>query len=296
MHNLKEEKNRLRLFVLLILLIMVACKQGPVEKGMDLSHIAFQEKDKEMVEEVLSYFAAEKEAPISDLMVMVATFFQGTPYVAHTLESKEEHLIINLREMDCTTFAENCLAISRTLQSEDPSFAQFARELQHIRYRHGVIDGYPSRLHYFCDWIYDNQQKELIRDVSEEIAQTPLYKEISFMSTHPESYRQLSDSASLISLIAEQEKEISARDLYYVPEDKIAELEDKLMDGDIVGITTGIDGIAISHVGILVRKAGRLHVIHASSKAKKVVVSGGTLEAYLFESKSATGIMVARPL
>jgi len=272
-------------------------KPGKAEKpGIDLTRFSFKEADKEIVEEVLGFYAAEKEAPSSDLMVMVASFFQGTPYVAFTLESEDEHLIINLRELDCTTFAENCLAISRTIQSEIPSFEQFAMELQHIRYRDGRIDGYPSRLHYFCDWIYNNQQKKLIRDVSREIAQRPLSKQIHFMSNHPESYRQLKDSALLVEAIAAQEKEISAREMFFIPESDIEEVEDQLMDGDIVGITTGIEGIAISHVGILVRKAGRMHLIHASSKAEKVVVSENTLEAYLLNSKSATGIMVARPL
>jgi hypothetical protein len=36
--------------------------------------------------------------------------------------------------------------------------------------------------------------------------------------------------------------------------------------------------------------------MHASSLAEEVVVSEGTLEDYLLGSKSATGIMVARPL
>jgi hypothetical protein len=68
------------------------------------------------------------------------------------------------------------------------------------------------------------------------------------------------------------------------------------MDGDIAGITTGIEGIAIQHVVILVRKEGRIHLMHASSKAEKVAVSDFTLEEYLLNSKSASGIMLARPL
>jgi len=68
------------------------------------------------------------------------------------------------------------------------------------------------------------------------------------------------------------------------------------MDGDIAGITTGIEGIAIQHVVILIRQEGRIHIMHASSKAEKVVVSDFTLEEYLLNSKSASGIMLARPL
>lgn len=296
MVNFFETRGGLRMSLMLALLLLLACNPRPEIPGIDLTKITFQEEDKKIVEEVLDFYSAEKAAATSDLMVMVASYFQGTPYVAHTLESKEEHLIINLREMDCTTFAENCLAISRTLKSENRSFEQFAIELQKIRYRDGLIDGYPSRLHYFCDWIYNNQQKTLITDISSQIAQTPLPKQINFMSTHPDSYAQLKESSALVDIIAQQEKEISSRKMFFLPESRIAELEDQLMDGDIAGITTSVEGIAISHVVILVRKSGRIHMIHASSLARKVVVSENTLEAYLLNSKSATGIMVARPL
>jgi hypothetical protein len=249
--------------VMLALLTGLACKPVAQETGMDLSQVTFQKDDKVILEEVLEYFASEKAASTADLMVMVASYFKETPYVAFTLESEKEQLIINLREVDCTTFAENCLAISRTIRSENPSFEQFAAELQHIRYRDGIVDGYPSRLHYFCDWIHNKQQNKLIADVSGEITLTPLNKQINFMSTHPDAYARLKDNDS---------------------------------DGDIVGISTGIDGLAISHVGILVRKSDRIHLIHASSQAEKVIVSEGTLEDYLLNSKSATGIMLARPL
>ena len=132
--------------------------------------------------------------------------------------------------------------------------------------------------------------------MSEEIAQTPFPKQINFMSSHPDSYRQLKDSIPLVEAIAAQEKLISARKMFFIPETKIAELESKLMDGDIVGITTGIEGIAIQHVVILIRQEGRIHFMHASSKAEKVVVSDISLEEYLLNSNSASGIMLARPI
>jgi len=284
------------LLTLLILTFLLSCNSPTKNPGLESDAIIYQEKDKEILEQVLELCAADKEATTSALMVKVGLFFQGTPYVAHTLETEEEQLIINLRELDCTTFAENCLAISRTIKSESPDFKQFTAELQNIRYRDGTIDGYPSRLHYFCDWIYNNQKKNLIKDMSEEIAQTLFPKEINFMSTHPGSYMQLKDSISLVDRIAIQEKEISSRKMSYIPETRIAEVESKLMDGDIAGITTEIEGIGIQHVVILIRQEGRIHLMHASSKAEKVAVSEITLEEYLLNSKSASGIMLARPL
>jgi len=259
-----------------------------------LKGVVYLQNDKQIFEKILQQFSAEKNTPIADLVVKVGAFFKETPYVAHTLEIEPEQLVVNLRELDCTTFAENCLAISRTIKSENPSFGQFTRDLQNIRYRNGKIDGYPSRIHYFSDWIFENNKRSFINDVSEEIAKIPYPLKVNFMSTHPASYVQLKDS-TLIPVIANQEKEISARTMFYIPEEKLTEFEHLLKDGDIAGITTTQKGMDISHVVILQRVAGKIHILHASSTAKKVILSDESLEEYLKSSKSATGIMVTRP-
>ncbi len=101
------------------------------------------------------------------------------------------------------------------------------------------------------------------------------------MSTHPDSYKQLMDSARFIPIIEKQEKEISGRTMYYIPEDKIASIENLLTDGDIAGITTNIKGMDIQHVVILIHREGRIHILHGSSSAGKVVISDNTLEDYL---------------
>lgn len=116
------------------------------------------------------------------------------------------------------------------------------------------------------------------------------------MSTHPASYRQLKSDPSLIENIRTQEQVLSARTFHFISEDRISDLEPGLEDGDILGITTNIDGLDVLHVGILQRKNGIIHLWHASSRQGKVVLSEETLEAYLANSRSANGIMVARPL
>lgn len=280
----------------IIYLLLTSCTfKGNVETEK-FKTVSTQE-DKEIVEQIFELFAEETNSPTSVLMVKLGTYFEGTPYVSHTLEKEgEEQLVVNLRGLDCTTLVENCLALSKTIQSGEHTFGQFTKELKNVRYRSGKIEGYPSRLHYTTDWIFDNQQKKLVRNLSKEIGATPYPKEINFMSTHTDSYRQLKDSSHLVQIIAQKENDINSRQHFYIPEEKLAEVENQLMDGDIVGITTSVDGLDISHMGILIRKGGRIHLLHASSAAEKVVLSEETLEEYLLNSKSATGIMVARPL
>jgi hypothetical protein len=255
-----------------------------------------EQADRAILESVFSSMDDFQASSTSELMIRIGDFFLGSPYAERTLEEEPENLVVNLREFDCTTFAESCLAISRTIQSGKLSFEQFTSELRGIRYRKGVIDGYGSRIHYFSDWIHISNQKLLVRDVSREIGGTPLSKEINFMSTHPASYQQLLSDPELVEIIAVQEREISAREMYYVSLDQLPDLDSSLREGDIVGITTSIKGLDISHVGILVRKSGRFHLLHASSRQGKVILSEEPLGVYLANNKSATGIMVARAL
>ena len=279
----------------LIISAITVCNSNSVKDTKTSEKVVYLQKDKEILEQILQLYSAEKNAATADLLIKVGTFFKETPYVAHTLETEPEQLIVNLRELDCTTFAENCLAIARTIKSKNPSFEQFTKELQYMRYHNGKINGYTSRIHYFSDWIFENNKKKLITDISKEIANIPYSLQVNFMSTHPKSYVQLKDS-TLIPVIAGQEQEINKRKMYFIPEEKIAAFEMSLKDGDIAGITTSIKGMDISHVVILQRVAGKMHILHASQTAKKVILSEETLEEYLKSSKSATGIMVARPL
>lgn len=253
------------------------------------------QQDREILEKLFTQHSESQEIPISELMIEVASFFTGSPYVAYTLEKEPEELVVNLREFDCTTFAESCLAISRCISSGQADFEHFLSELKEIRYHNGEIQSYTSRIHYFSDWIFTNDEKQIVKDLSREMGGTPFPGQINFMSTHPESYRQLAADAKLTAILAEQEKEISSRKMYYIPENKIKDLESLLMEDDIIGLTTGIPGLDILHVGILVKKSGQIHLLHASSRAKKVIISKETLEEYLASNKNTTGIMVARP-
>ena len=284
------------LIILSLFPLLLACKPTSKSQAEEADKIIYEPQDREILTTVLELFTTEKNASTAALIVKAGTFFKETPYVAHTLEVSPEQLVVNLHEMDCTTFVENCLAIAKTIRSGKNTFNQFTSELKKIRYRDGKINGYPSRLHYFSDWIYDNQKKGLVKDISQKIASIPYTKTINFMSTHSGSYSQLKDSSQLIQTIAQNEKEISSRNMYYIPEDKLAEVENLLQEGDIAGITTSISGLDIAHMGLLVRINGRIHLLHESSVAEKVIVSKETLLDYLLNSKSATGIIVARPI
>jgi len=240
-----------------------------------------------------------RAADMQGAIIAAAKYFLGTPYVGYTLEvGSNEDLVVNLRELDCMTFVETCLALARTLQTcPKPSFEAFEKELTRIRYRGGIIDGYTSRLHYSTDWIYDNGKKGVIRDVSGEIGGKEFIPAVGFMSQNPDKYKRLKNDAKATAKMAEYEKSINARKTYhYIPKDEVDARKSLIKSGDIIGFTTSIKGLDISHLAIACWDVDMLTFIHASSTAKKVIINPVSLADYCKAVKTNTGIMVVRAL
>lgn len=239
-----------------------------------------------------------KEKPINDVVVKIGESFLGTDYLAHALEEdSDEQLVINLTGLDCTTFTENSLALARCVKKNKTSFDDYLEQLQYIRYREGIIDGYPSRLHYFSDWITDNVSKGVVEDETEKLGGIPIKFKLDFMSSHPESYKQLEENPELIPLIKKQEEEISSRTYYYIPKSKFESKEEMIKIGEIIAITTTVEGLDIGHLGIAVRMDdGRIHLLHAPNVNKKVQITEEPLTDYLMKYKRHSGVIVLKVL
>ncbi|MCL1973723.1 MAG: DUF1460 domain-containing protein [Bacteroidetes bacterium] len=246
-----------------------------------------------------NYFVQVKatDAPeFGDLIIRTARFFINTPYVGATLEVGDtEQLVVNLHELDCTTFMETCLALSRVVAAGTPDFEAYCRQLQQIRYRGGVIDGYTSRLHYTSDWIADNKAMGMVEDMTKAAGGRPLKMQLSFMSTHPDSYKHLKGHTDRIDFMRQVEARINdSGDYYYIPKEEIRKNEQAIRSGDIIGFTTSMQGMDISHIGIAYWQDDVLTFIHASSTAKKVIINPESLRDYCAGIKSNTGIIVLR--
>lgn len=257
--------------------------------------IVYSEQDVAIFSDIVQKFEDKSEQPISTLIPEIGKYFLGNEYVAHALEvTDEEKLVVNLRDLDCTTYAENLLAIARTLKSDQVNFERYTQELEKIRYRNGKQGKYPTRLHYFSEWIYDNAEENLVSTPADSFGKL-FSKNINFMSTHPNSYKHLQQNPAFISVVKEQEQEISERSYFYVPKESLSENMHLLHEGDIIGLTTNIDGLDVAHVGILVKVDGNFHLMHASQSNLKVEVSEEPLMSFLKPNSSNSGIMIARP-
>lgn len=260
----------------------------------------YNEKDVEICNSKFELAVDKKlsEKPINEIISEIGKSFLGIEYEAYAIEKDgEEQLVIHLTGLDCTTFLENTLTLSRCVAANKTSFEDYQRELTFIRYRDGIIDRYPSRLHYFSDWIYNNTQKKIVKDVTKEIGGEKIKFNVYYMSKNPDKYKHLTETPEFIPIIANQEKAINKRQYYFIPKEKVELIESKIQNGDLIAITTNIPGLDIGHVGIAVKENdGRIHFLHAPLVGAKVQISEKPLSDYLAAVKKHTGIIVLRPL
>lgn len=279
-------------FYLIILLsfILASCSDAQVysEKDVDICNSTFQ----------LAVDENLQSRPINDVIIEVGKSFIGTDYVSHTLEvDGDERLVINLTGLDCNTFLEYALVFSRNIKQGKTTFDDYKNELILIRYRGGKIDQYPSRLHYFTDWIYDNEKKGIVKDITEEIGGDKMELNLSFMSAHPQYYKHLKENPEFTPLIKQQEEEINKQKHYFIPQEKIAEIENEIEDGDLLAFTSTVKGLDVNHVGIAVRlDDGRIHVLHAPNVGYQVEITNLPLAEYVLKIEKDSGIMVVRAL
>lgn len=199
----------------------------------------------------------------------------GVPYVAGTLDgNEEEQLVVHVDQLDCTTFVETVLAFCIADKRGERDFEGFKKALVQVRYRDGILNGYASRLHYFSDWIRNNEKMGFVKECTSETA-CSMTKELwlDFMTTHVDSYLPMKKDPDLVKVMAAQEEEWQGTVISYIPKEKLnlPPQELKIKDGDILAMVTNIKGLDIVHVGFAFWKDNHLHLLHASSLAKKVI-------------------------
>lgn len=301
----------LRLTVLLILMgTCLACEPAaPAEAPADpppaqptaLAESAaprvVSDSTRAVFERVMARARAENlhARPLGEIIQTMGSWFAGTPYVEGLLDAPdEETLVLNLEGFDCVLFVESMLALARGVAVEDYAFASFARRIEEQRYRDGQLDGYCSRLHYFTDWIADNARRGIVRDITADLGGEAREKRLTFMGTHRDSYRHLTDDANY-QCILDREADLAGLTHVHVPQDRIRDVYDRLRAGDIIATSTPIEGLDVTHTGFVYeRPDGGRGFMHASSSGE--VKISPDLQDYVEGVKVQYGILVARPL
>lgn len=248
-----------------------------------------------------------------DLVLFFFNKLKGQPYVAHTLEhNKREKLVINVRDLDCTTSTENIMAMAICRKQNKTSFADFCETLKNIRYEmpYGGKDhegrvAYSHRNHYFTGWANSNIAQGYFEEITmpASIFSATQRVNVDYMTAHPQYYKMLNETETTADSIQQMERKLSDpkhNSYKYIPKSKLAntntaEFRNAIHEGDIVVILTNKQGLDTQHITMAHwGEDKQLHIMHASSLRKQVIFEPLTLYQYLMNQKSATGVRIIR--
>lgn len=267
--------------------------------GAGARALTYTRQDSLRVVELLSDGARQPQG--TNLMLYFGHRLLDVPYVGRTLEvNPREELVVNLRELDCTTFVETVLALTLTTRQGGREWDDYCQMLTRIRYRGGQMKGYTSRNHYFSQWIESNVKLGLVSERMGKKADNyapftaTQHIDVHYMSQHPDLYPMLKGKQDDIARIRRYEEEINGTAVRYIPS-RLLNGDRKALryveDGDILALVTSRDGLDISHVGIAEWGSdGKLHLLNASSIYKKVVLDDIPLYDYMMKYDHRLGI------
>jgi Protein of unknown function (DUF1460) len=242
-----------------------------------------------------------RSLPLGQRTAAVGVALLGTPYANYTLEIDDhtESPSVNLRGVDCWTYFEISLGFARMLEVKSTGYtpADLLAMIELDRYRGGRCNGkYTSRLHYLEDWIYDNERRGLVTNLTRSLGGVPMRgRYLNEMSKYWRDSRYLRNNRELVPEMRQIENRITSRTVYHIPKREVPEIESKIQDGDVICISgNGPEGFT-EHVGLAYRdRSDVLHFMHASKDARRVIIDV-PLHSYLYRYSKFAGIMVARP-
>lgn len=288
----------------LMMVLAVACSM-PQHSQQEAQAASVQQmrfhcdQDTLRINQLLQDGLASRLKTANELVAYYADRLLGTPYVAHTLEGDEERLTINIDELDCTTFIETLYALTRTTLTGRYSWRDYAANLENLRYRDGQMGDYSSRLHYISDWIVNNHARGNLVEVTADLPHaTYMVKTIDFMTQHKDSYRSLKGDSAMVEKIRRFEMGYRNHRMPYLKKSWLGDKAVKaaLRSGDFVGLVTKVEGLDISHLGIIHKDdKGEIYLLDASMSGGKVMLEKKNLRDHLSGNKSTClGIRVFR--
>lgn len=232
---------------------------------------------------------------------LISNYFLGTKYVAGTLENKTNEstdlCLVNFEGLDCFTFVELVISLNKNILQKKYSYNDLINTIFDLRYRKGANKDnllYTDRLHYTSEWLIDNAKLIFFDDITKSLGGEKIKFNIGFMSQNPKYYPVLVNNPNLIEEIIKSEKKVNNSEFYYIPKSKVAKIENKIQNGDIILIATNKKGLDYSHLGFAyIDKKGETKLMHASSNKKEVIIDN-RLSEYLNQNNSSIGITILR--
>lgn len=270
-------------------------ESAPFDLPSDELNVAFDRATRGLV----AWFVALGEpGPKEDFgayVVRGARLMLGRPY-GHTVEVPGQEVVdCDVSQFQCESYVESSLAVARCGWLGEPSVGCYRREVARMRYRHGAINGFGSRLHYFEDWLEDNALRGSLTLYSARLGGKKVQRSTAYMTDHAQAFPALQDANELRQVQA-AERRLSHRSVDVVMRHEVAAAERALRNGDIVAIVTRRPDILVHHAGLVERdEDGSVHLLHASSAHHHVMRTPEGIGAYLARRPERQGMLVARP-
>jgi hypothetical protein len=213
---------------------------------------------------------------VSERINVLSRHFIGVKYGESTLigdKDTPEVFVIDLENVDCFTFLDYVEAMRLS-----GSFSEFEMNLKRVRYRGGVVS-FENRNHFFTDWLEYNA------DFLDEITDAIGGQKVT-ITTKRLNIKE--NGTYFLPGIFSAEREIR-----YIPSDRFDDsVFDKLRTGDYAGIYSNLQGLDVSHVGIIIKEDQDIILRHASSQEEIRKVADQDLIQYVSDKP---GIIVFRP-
>lgn len=241
---------------------------------MHKTHILLGKFSQEELDRIIQKSSKIKD--VASRIDFLSGNFLDLDYVESTLIGDiniPEVFMINLKGVDCFTFIDYIEAMRLS-----GSFPEFKVNLRKVRYKSGIV-AFENRNHFFTDWREFNS--DFIDDITEEIGAE---KTIRVQKT----LNQKKDRTYFLPGI-----QTVKRGIKYIPPDSINDsVLSKLRTGDYVGIYSKVNGLDVSHLGILIKREDKPYLRHASSQKKYKKVVDQDFRSYI---AGKPGIIVFRP-
>jgi hypothetical protein len=247
--------------------------------------------------------AGADTASMGALMVEIGRSWVGVPRSAG-VKQPTERLDVDLRRFDELGFVEHVYALAVVAKLGAASAAsidraqvesQYERVLQTVRYRNGVMDGYGSRLLYVSEWVSDNDRKGLVEDLTRELGGVVEREPLDARSLRLAEDPTVTDP-DVVEDVRRVEARLSGQARYVLREPALSSALGEIRDGDVIAVTSAVQGLDVSHVGVAVHVDGTVRLLHRSPGVGGVGISETPIDQRITASPDEDGLILARPV
>jgi len=257
-------------------------------------------------------FDAQNEQILQRAMTNVDQSMPLTEYFFHQLMEggicseftqpmEEEHLIVSLSQVDCTTVIEDVLALALCYRDGRSTLADLKDYYQRMHYQNGVIS-FATRNHYFT-WIMQSAIKDgFVELISPNEPAFPFTGVIdiqpSYMTRNKHLFTpQMENEENYKAIALRQQQRVHftyiPRELLNMPQDSELGV---IRDGDILAVAcdqhSWARGVEIKHLLIAKWMEGRLHFYHATTNG--LGLAGMDAYTYMRDKLTMIGVAVYR--